>query len=153
MNVSGETSGVPERELEIDVEKTIRYSRWVFLVVSLVMIPFFAIGLIMLLFFCWWLPAAKVRVLRYRLSGTTLHVDEGVIFKTQKRIPLDRVTDFAMVEGPLMRRCGIKALRIQTAGQGNQMAEATLYGLVDPEGVRDLLVKARDVAARGSSAP
>ena len=46
-------------------------------------------------------------------------------------------TDVILVQGPLMRWCGIWGLQVQTAGTGQGMAEATLYGLSDPAGTRD----------------
>jgi hypothetical protein len=46
-----------------------------------------------------------------------------------------------------LRWCGIWELRIQTAGTGQAVPEASLYAISDPEGVRDTLLKARDEAA------
>lgn len=81
----------------------------------------------------------------YRLEGKTLCVDAGFIILSRKAIPLDRITDMNLTRGPLMAMCGIWSIQIQTAG--SQWPEATLYGLEDPEKVRDLLIAARDSAA------
>lgn len=81
-----------------------------------------------------------------------MRVDQGVFFLKRKAIPLDRVTDIVMAQGPLMRMCGIWGLQVQTAGTGQQTAEAILYGVLDPETVRDQLLAARDKAA-GASQP
>jgi putative membrane protein len=94
-----------------------------------------------------WLPQRQADALKFRIEGATLRADSGVYFLKRKAVPLDRVTDFALVQGPLMRWCGIWALNVQTAGAGGQpVAEAVLYGLEDPEGARDRLLKLRDEA-------
>ena len=100
-----------------------------------------------------WLPKKQAEVLRYWLDGSTLRVDSGVYFLKRKAIPLDRVTDMALVQGPLLRWCGVWALQVQTAGtSGQAVAEAVLYGLEKPEEIRDQLIKARDVAVQRSIA-
>lgn len=95
-----------------------------------------------------WLSKRQSEELRYRLEGTTLRVDQGVFFLKRKAIPLDRVTDFVLAQGPLMRWCGIWAIHVQTAGTGQAVAEATLHGVLEPERVRDTLLAARDEAVR-----
>jgi membrane protein YdbS with pleckstrin-like domain len=132
-----------------------RVSRYFFwsqvLVILLVGIWFFGAGLVAALLYPFtlggWLPARQAAALRYWLDGSTLRVHLGVYFLKQKAIPLDRVTDVVLAQGPLMRWCGLWALHVQTAGAGQPVAEATLYGLHDPEGVRDQLLRARDAAA------
>jgi membrane protein YdbS with pleckstrin-like domain len=94
------------------------------------------------------LSRRQAEALRYWLDGTTLRVDVGVYFLKRKAIPLDRVTDFVLAQGPLMRWCGIWAIHVQTAGAGQNVAEAMLYGVRDAERVRDELVAARDRAVR-----
>jgi putative membrane protein len=93
-----------------------------------------------------WLSGRQAEALRYWLDGSTLRVDQGVFILKRKAIPLDRVTDVVLVQGPVMRLCGIWGLQIQTAGTGQAVAEATLYGLTEPEKVRDHLLTERDKA-------
>jgi len=94
-----------------------------------------------------WLSKKQSQALAYRLDGETLRVDQGVFFLKRKAVPLDRVTDIVLAQGPVMRQCGIWALRVQTAGTGKASPEASLYGVTEPEEVRDLLLAARDKAA------
>ena len=96
-----------------------------------------------------WLSRKQSAALHYRLDGTALRVDQGVFFLKRKTIPLDRVTDVVLAQGPLLKLCGIWELRVQTAGTGQSVPEATLYGVSDPEAVRDTLVMARDEAVSG----
>ena len=108
----------------------------------------FAIGLVATVIYAFtfapWLSRKQAAALTYSLDGTTLRIDQGVYFLKRKAIPLDRVTDIVVTQGPFMRWCGLWRLDIQTAGSGQQQAEGYLYGLCDPEGVRDQLLLARD---------
>jgi len=79
--------------------------------------------------------------LRYRLEGDTLRVDGGVFFLFRKSIPLERITDVALVQGPILRFFNIWALSIQTAGSPHP--EAALYGVREPEKVRELILARR----------
>ena len=112
---------------------------------------FFGIGIALAVVYMFtmgpWLSRKQAEALRYWLDGRTLRVDQGVIFLKRKAIPLDRVTNVVLTQGPLMRWCGIWGLQIQTAGTGEARPEATLYGLTDPEAVHGFLLQARDDAA------
>ena len=134
-----------------------RYFYWITILLILVIgVWFVGLGLVIAVLYALtlgpWLSRKQALALRYWLDGSTLRIDEGVFFLKRKSIPLDRVTDLVLSQGPLMRWCGIWGLRVQTAGSGQQMPEATLYGVRDPERVRDVLLKARDDAAKSGPA-
>jgi membrane protein YdbS with pleckstrin-like domain len=93
------------------------------------------------------LAPLHVNSLEYWIEGTTLRINQGVVVRKFKSIPLDRVTDIELVQGPLMRACGIWSLRIQTAGSVQQSPEGTIWAACDPESVRDTIVTTRDQAA------
>lgn len=152
------------REYQIDRQRVARYLFWSHLLtIAAVGLCLFGIGVVAAPIFALtlgrWLPKKQAEVLRYRLFGSTIRIDQGVFFLKRKAIPLDRVTDVALVQGPLMRRCGVWALQIQTAGTGFHQgglwgaAEGVMHGLRDPEAVRDELLAARDdlLAARDAA--
>lgn len=123
------------------------------LFLALILGWFFGSGLVLALAYGFllgpWLPRQQAAALRYWVEGSTLRIDQGVFFLKRQAIPLVRVTDFTLVQGPLQRWCGIWGLQVQTAGMGGQARpEATLLGLSDPHGVRDELLRVRDEAAR-----
>ena len=91
--------------------------------------------------FLQWLCPQQANNLRYRLEGDTLRVDGGVFFLFRKSIPLERITDVALVQGPILRFFNIWALSIQTAGSPHP--EAALYGVREPEKVRELILARR----------
>ena len=92
-----------------------------------------------------WFPQKQADGLRYWLDGSKLRVDQGVYFLKRKTIPLDRVTDITLSQGPLLRHFGLWSMTIQTAGRGSHgHPEATLIGLENPEEIREALLNARD---------
>lgn len=97
-----------------------------------------------------WLIERQSQEFNYRLEGRTLRIDWGVFFLKRKAIPLDRVTDFVLVQGPIMRMFHIWSLQVQTASTGTNIPEATLIAIENPERIRDELLKRRDEAARAS---
>ena len=145
---------MPEpQEYQIDRVAVAHYFLWIHLLaLGIGGLVLFGIGILLAVIYALtlgrWLPKKQAWALRYWLDGSTVRIDEGVFFLKRKAIPLDRVTDVVLSQGPLMRRCGIWALQIQTAGTGHQLAEGVLCGVKDPEAVRDELLAARD-AARG----
>ena len=91
--------------------------------------------------FLFWLCQQQANNLRYRLDETTVRADGGVFFLFRKSIPLERITDVALVQGPLLRFFDIWTMRIQTAG--SPQCEATLYGVRNPEEIRELILSRR----------
>jgi membrane protein YdbS with pleckstrin-like domain len=88
-----------------------------------------------------WLARQQANNLRYRLEGNTLRADSGVFFFSRQSIPLERITDINLVQGPVQRFFGIWAMRIQTAGSAQ--CEATLFGVREPESIRELILSKR----------
>jgi membrane protein YdbS with pleckstrin-like domain len=144
-------------EYVVDREGTARYFFWMHLILILAAgIWIMGMGLIVaLLYAVTWgktLPRRQADALRYWLEGSTLRADSGVFFLKRKVIPLDRITDLVLVQGPLLRWCGIWALQVQTAGSGQGIPEAVLYGLDRPEEIRAELLHARDKAVQRAAA-
>ena len=140
-------------EFEINRDKVAQYFFRSFVaIVLLAGIWIWGLGLVVAIvyavFFGTWLPRRQAHALSYRLEGTTLRIDQGVYFLKRKAIPLDRVTDIVLTQGPIMRWCNIWRLDIQTAGSGQQQAEGYLYALTDPQTVRDPRLNSRDQSVR-----
>ncbi|MFH1716010.1 MAG: PH domain-containing protein [Planctomycetota bacterium] len=143
--------GTDGNRFAIQRKQVARYFYWTqILIIVVVGIWFLGAGLILAIIHAFtlgpWLSAKQAQALSYWLDGGTLRVDQGVFFLKRKAVPLDRVTDVVLAQGPLMRLCGIWELRVQTAGTGQAIPEATLYGVAEPEKVRDTLLTARDKA-------
>lgn len=109
-------------------------------VVGIVLLPFWLLG--------WgqWYARRSFDALICELHERSLVVKRGIFFRVEKTIPLDKIQDLTVKEGPLLRWLGLRSLRIETAGQGTPGAsEADLVGIVDPIDFRDAVLKQRDV--------
>ena len=87
-----------------------------------------------------------------RLTERTLKVSRGILTRVEKTIPLDKITDLGMVQGPIMRAMDLRALSIETAGSTGQGALVRLIGVEDTEAFRDAVLRQRDRLADDGSA-
>jgi putative membrane protein len=76
-----------------------------------------------------------------------------MLVRQEKTVPLDKITDLALIEGPIMRYLDLQAIKVETAG-GSAGALIQLVGIVDARAFRDTVLRQRDlVAASGPSTP
>lgn len=79
------------------------------------------------------------------LTEQTLIVKKGLFNRIEKTIPLEKITDLALKQGPIMRRMGLNSLSVETAGaSGSQSALVALIGIVDTVEFRDTVLAQRD---------
>jgi len=86
-----------------------------------------------------------------QLTDRSLNIRKGVLIKVQKNIPLDKITDLAVNEGPLLRHFGLCSLNMETAGSA-QGSTGHLFGVVDPLEFRDKVLAQRDLVTSNSGA-
>jgi putative membrane protein len=93
-----------------------------------------------------------LRVLRwtrysYRIDGDALRIEEGVLRRTRRTVPLARIQQVDVQRALRHRVASVAALRVDTAG-GSGGAEATLdvISLDEAERLRRVLLAARDRA-------
>ena len=79
----------------------------------------------------------------------------GVYFRKESTIPLDRITDIKLYDDPLMRFYGLRAIRVETAGQSgaNASSEGNLIGIVDAVEFRDAILRQRELLMEGAPTP
>ncbi len=112
--------------------------------VGIPLLPFWFLGLGQAL--C----AKRYDHLKASLTTRSLHISSGFLFKVEKHIPLDKIQDLSLREGPILRKLGLAALTIETAGNSQQgMPDASLVGLVDAVAFRDAVLGQRDILADG----
>lgn len=63
------------------------------------------------------------------LTDKSLKVKKGIFTKVEKTVPLEKITDMGMVQGPIMRRFGLHQLSVETAGQSGPGGELSLIGI------------------------
>lgn len=113
-------------------------------VAGIVLIPFW------LLFSLWYYPQWMMR-LSARLTTQAVEIRKGVFFRKEATIPLNRITDVRLHDGPLMRYYGLRGVAIETAGQAGTSAssEGNLIGMIDADKFRDAVLLQRQKVLGG----
>ena len=109
-------------------------------VVGILLIPLVAI-------IVWLLSNTMLKAMSARLLERKLVVKRGVIFVVEKSIPLEKITDVALSQGPIMRMFGLYGLSFETAGQSAQGALVSLVGVNDAAGFREAILAQKDKLA------
>lgn len=93
--------------------------------------------------------------LRCDLTERSVVIGRGVFFRREMTIPLDKIQDISIREGPLLSAFGILQLRIETAGQSQSStgkSDADLIGLTNARAVRDRILEQRDALGTPAAA-
>lgn len=91
-------------------------------------------------FLLYWIPKFYDSI-SYRLTETEVVWRRGVWFRNTGIVPYDRITNVDIAQGPISRRLGIAALKIQTAGySGERKAEIRLEGIENSEELRESIM-------------
>ena len=85
------------------------------------------------------------------LTSRALHVKKGVFVKIEKTVPLEKITDLQMVQGPIMRMYGLHRISVETAGQSGPGSLISLVGIQDTEQFRMEVLEQRDAMSKSSS--
>jgi putative membrane protein len=114
-------------------------------VIGIVLVPFWLLG--------WgvWYCRRYYEHLHCTLYERSLVVGRGIFFRVEKTIPLDKIQDLTLREGPLLKLFGLLSLGIETAGQSSPQgsSEAKLVGIKDARAFRDRVLDQRDALAAG----
>ena len=57
----------------------------------------------------------QYRVYRYRLAADEMVVRDGILTRTERHIPYERIQNIDLVRNPLHRLCGVALVRVETA--------------------------------------
>ena len=85
------------------------------------------------------------------LTDRSINMRKGWLFKKQQNIPLDKLTDVSIHEGPILNAFGVVRMQFETAGA----APFILTGVKNSDQFRDLVLQQRDslVSTPQQSAP
>jgi putative membrane protein len=85
------------------------------------------------------------RATRYRVEGGAFHLKRGVLARSERSLPLERVGGVNTVQGVLQRLLGVVEVRLETAGGGAGEPEISLPALSRREAgrLREELTRAR----------
>lgn len=139
--------------LEAQFDSAVRY----YVISIAIVLAITVVGIPLMLIF---LPLVYIlRTIEYKhiectLLERSLRVKRGVLNKTEKTVPLDKITDLGITQGPIMRFCGVEAISIETAGQSSGMGSALvmLVGVRDAKAFRDAVLEQRDLLSDGKPA-
>ena len=85
------------------------------------------------------------------LTTRSLNVKKGVFNKIEKTVPLEKITDLQMVQGPIMRMFDLHRISVETAGQSGPGSLISLMGIKDTETFRRDVLEQRDRNSSQSS--
>ena len=105
-----------------------------------------------------WFPIGSVFTKRYlkrmscELTNSSLHVKKGIFVRSEKTIPLEKITDMGMIQGPIMRRMGLFQLSVETAGQSSGVGSLiSLTGIENAPAFRQAVLDQRDLKQKGKT--
>ncbi len=138
--------------VSVDIDpRANRYLFWTVMwitAVTVVGIPF--MPFIAIFYWAWYAP-------RYRqfhtldLTKTGVVSKRGVVFRSQTNVPLDRVTDVSVHQGPLMRAFDVHKLTVESAGQTQEQGAVSIIGVVDPYDFRDAVLANAELLKQGTA--
>jgi putative membrane protein len=118
---------------------------------------FFSIVGIPLLPFWWifgqWATSRYLERMTCTLTERSLKVSRGILVRKEMTVPLDKITDVGLVEGPIMRWLDLQAVRIETAGQSTAGAAVQLVGIENGRAFRDEVLAQRDLESDRGRGP
>jgi putative membrane protein len=92
-----------------------------------------------------WYWSRYYKNLKVILTTRDLLVHRGIFNREEKSIPLEKITDLAVFQGPIMRHMNVKGIRLETAGQSSGMgALVQIIGIFETDDFRDMVLTQRD---------
>ena len=87
------------------------------------------------------------RRFEYRVGASEIRIDSGIISRTHRSIPFDRIQDVDITQGPVARVLGLAKVKFETGASGGQ--EEGVLQAISLERAQDLrqLVRARRTGA------
>jgi Bacterial PH domain len=98
----------------------------------------FFFGLICYLIFFHWRSLKIAQTTTLRVDGMFLHIIRGGFIREDRKIHFSMISDYAVVDGPLMRRFGIQAISMNGVS-GRPNPSMVILGVIDAPRIRDLL--------------
>jgi len=97
--------------------------------------------MVVLIFTAYWIPKYYDSIV-YKLTENEIIWKRGVWFKNTGIVPYNRITNIDITQGPISRKLGIAALKIQTAGYSGQQtrSEIRINGIEEFEELREVIM-------------
>ncbi len=125
------------------------YYLWVTTIVLCITIVGIPIAIVYFIFGSWFITK-HLENLGCTLNERTLEIKKGIFNKTESTIPLEKITDLQMFQGPIMRHFGLRGFKVETAGQSSPVGSlVNIIGIVDAIEFRKAVLQQRDRLASG----
>lgn len=108
--------------------------------VTIFMIPLIPIIIIIILM----VSQSILNAMSAELFERKLVVKKGILFKVEKSIPLEKITDVGLTQGPVMRMFGLYRLDFETAGQSGPGALVSKLGIINAIEFREAILTQKD---------
>ena len=88
------------------------------------------------------------------LTERSLDIKKGIWNRTESTVPLEKITDLQLFQGPIMRFFGIHGFKVETAGQSSPSGGSlvNIIGIVETKAFRKAVLEQRDRMDRGGAA-
>jgi putative membrane protein len=90
---------------------------------------------------------SRYATFRYEIRGSDLVLRSGLIWRRERRIPLRRVQDTVIGQGPFHQWLRLASLKITTAGSEGQEAVLDVLSMDEAEGVRRAIMQCQSALA------
>lgn len=90
---------------------------------------------------------------RYELDDAYISTESGVLWKQKRTVPLEKITNFDVRQGPLERALGFGEIWIFTPSTGSMIPEVKLTGIVAPHEMKQTIQARSDRAKNPAAAP
>ena len=137
--------------MAVEFDRKIIVYWWIMANLGLLVTVVGIIAMIVWIPFGWIVHKKQFEHMSGALTDRSINMRMGWLFKKQQNIPLDKLTDVSIHEGPILNAFGVVRMQFETAGA----APFILTGVKNSDQFRDLVLQQRDslVSAPQQSAP
>ncbi len=89
------------------------------------------------------------RRLRYLVGAEDIRVEQGLISRSARSVPYERIQDVSLEQGLLPRLLGLVEVRFETGAGGKDELKLAYVDLAEGERLRDVVREQRDIAPAG----
>ena len=126
--------------MAVEFDRKIIVYWWIMANLGLLVTVVGIIAMIVWIPFGWIVHKKQFEHMSGALTDRSINMRMGWLFKKQQNIPLDKLTDVSIHEGPILNAFGVVRMQFETAGA----APFILTGVKNSDQFRDLVLQQRD---------
>ena len=126
--------------MAVEFDRKIIVYWWIMANLGLLVTVVGIIAMVVWIPFGWIVHKKQFEHMSGALTDRSINMRMGWLFKKQQNIPLDKLTDVSIHEGPILNAFGVVRMQFETAGA----APFILTGVKNSDQFRDLVLQQRD---------